>query len=145
MLQPGARSTFARCSVLGDPAGKYPALYSKGSVLSLRACEVRGAPGAQTITLQTGATFTAEQSTLGHVWATTSTASLSHTAAGSIAAENRSRIEADVLELAPGPRKRSLVLQGESVCRIGTLDAPREAWEARSEEHTSELQSRGHL
>ena len=139
MLQPGARSTFDRCSVLGDPAGKYPALYSKGSVLSLRACEVRGAPGAQTITLQTGATFTAEQSTLGHVWATTSTASLSHTAAGSIAAENRSRIEADVLELAPGPRKRSLVLQGESVCRIGTLDAPREAWEALCNESSLEI------
>lgn len=139
MPQAGARTTLDRCIVLGDPTGKYPALYSKGSVLSLRECEVRGAPDAQTITLQAGATFTAAQSDLGHVWATASAVTLSHTAVGSIAATSRSRIDADVLEVAPGPGKRSLVLQGETVCRIGTLEAPRGAWEALCEESSLEI------
>ncbi|MGO1569191.1 MAG: AAA family ATPase [Brachybacterium sp.] len=139
MPKPGARATLDRCIIVGDPAGKYPALYCKGGLLSLRECEVRGAPGAQTITLQTGSTFTAEQSTLGHVWATASTATLSHTAASSIIASSRSRIDADVLKVAPGPGKRSLVLEGETVCRIGRLDAPRGEWEALCEESSLEI------
>jgi len=139
MPKPGARMTLERCIVQGDASGKYPALYSKGSTLILRDTEVRGAPGAQTITLQTGSVFSAERSVLGGLWALAGTVSLSRSTADSIAAESRSRVEADVLEVTPGPGKRSLVLQGESVCRIGTLVTSSADSEALCKESSLEI------
>src|SRR5439155_26078476 len=48
-------------------------------------------------------------------------------------AENRS------IRHRPGPRRHSAARNGHRRCRLGA------AWPFRSEEHTSELQSRGHL
>src|SRR5699024_6257139 len=121
MPQAGAETSFEQCIVQGDPAGKYPTIYGVGSALSLQGCEVRSVPGAQAITLRTGGRLAAWHSTLGNVSVTAGSISLSRAAAASIAAVSRSRIDADVLEVTPEPGQRSLVIQGETVCRIGRL------------------------
>ena len=139
MPQAGAETSFEQCIVQGDPAGKYPTIYGVGSALSLQGCEVRSVPGAQAITLRTGGRLAAWHSTLGNVSVTAGSISLSHTAAASIAAVSRSRIDADVLEVTPDPGQRSLVIQGETVCRIGRLDAPRGEGQALCEESSLEI------
>ena len=96
-------------------------------------------PGAQAITLRTGGRLAAWHSTLGNVSVTAGSISLSRAAAASIAAVSRSRIDADVLEVTPEPGQRSLVIQGETVCRIGRLDAPRGVGEALCEESSLEI------
>ncbi|MGO3211295.1 MAG: hypothetical protein ACTIJK_16040, partial [Brachybacterium sp.] len=139
MPHPGTTAVLERCLIHADPAGKYPALFSKGSSLSLTDCEVRGADGAETITLRAGTTFTAVRSSFGHLFARASTVELSDVAAARITAVERSRVLAGTLELAPPPGQRSLVLKGESVCRVSALSAPSEAWEGYCEESSLEI------
>ena len=139
MPNPGATAVLERCIIHADPAGKYPALFSRGSTMRLTDCEVRGADGAEAITLQTGTAFTASRSRLGRVFARASTAELDDVVAAALTAVERSRVHARTLELTPNPGQRSLVMKGESVCRVGVLSAPTGPWEGYCEESSVEI------
>lgn len=139
MPHPGTSALLKRCIVEADPAGKYPALFCRSSTLSLSDCEVRGAHGAEVITLQAGSRFTATGSRLGTVFARASTLELSDVTAETITALERSRVQAGALELAPVPGKRSLNMQGESVLRASVLSAPTGPWEGYCLESSIEI------
>lgn len=133
--RPDARVELELCHVYGEPALKYPAMFASGGTIIMRYGAVHQGKSSRAVFIEQSAELGAFDSSLGSVHVDGSKAFLTNARATSIVCQNRGRIEArGSLELSPDEDRRSLVIQGESACRVEWLRTPHGPWEGLCDE-----------
>lgn len=136
----GARLEAESCTVFGEPTGKYPAIYGNGGIVVMNQSTVHYDKSSAGINLENNSELFATGSGVAGVNLVRSKAVLKDVHAFSIAGSDRSRVESSgFLELHPGVRRRSLVMNGESTCNIQQLRAMEEPLEGYCHESYMKL------
>lgn len=126
----GARLELDSCTIFGEATGKYPAIYCNGGKVLMNQSTVHYDKSTTGISFENNSELYATGSGIAGLKLVGSKAVLTDVHAFSITCSDRGRVESTgFLEMHPAERRRSLVMNNESVCNIQwlrALEEPRE-------------------
>ncbi|WP_437583477.1 AAA family ATPase [Paramicrobacterium sp. CJ85] len=117
-----AFATLTRCTVVGDPAVKFPAIWHEHGTLVLDHVIIQNDPELHGLQVAEGARVHATASQLGRVWVKGGHADLVDSSADQLELLSSARVNAyGTLTITPPPGKRLFTASGQSVFEIAQL------------------------
>lgn len=118
-------ATLSNCNVIGDPAGKYPAIWTASGTLVINGVTIKHEPETAAMTLVQGATLHATNCDLGTVELNDSTANIIDSTIDQVRGSNSSRAATfGRVEFRPKPNKRIFTGAGQSVLEFQHIVLP---------------------